>query len=78
MTLPNQNGLTLLELVIAITIMAVLSTYTALSIQEGTRRRGKVDKEIKSSTVIRDALRVIEADINKSFHFQDFPTDAQK
>ncbi|GEM_PF-976069 len=75
MSLRNSTGMTLLELMISIAILAVLSTYTAIAIQEGTRRRGKVDKEIAAGAVIRDALRVVEADINRAFNYQDFHTE---
>ncbi|MEZ4872283.1 MAG: prepilin-type N-terminal cleavage/methylation domain-containing protein [Bdellovibrionales bacterium] len=33
MVIKSQKGLTLLELIIAITIMAVLNTYAAMAIQ---------------------------------------------
>lgn len=67
----TQNGFTLLEVVIAITILAFISVFTANSIQTALRSKTKIEMQIDRSTLIRDALRVIGDDIRKSFRYED-------
>ncbi len=66
-----RSGFTLIEVVVAIAILAVLSIYTAQSIQRGIKSKAKIEKEIERTSVVRDALKVIERDINLAFNYRD-------
>lgn len=66
-----QSGFTLIELVVSIAILAVLSLYTAKSIQQAVRTKVKIEKEIERTSVVREALRVMERDINLAFNYRD-------
>jgi len=68
----NQAGFTLIEIVIAVVIMAGLSMLTAQAIRNSEMSRSKVTTELEQMAVVRDVLRVIERDINLAFHHRDF------
>lgn len=72
MRLIKAKGFTLLEVLIAMVILAFLSAFTAQSINNAIRAKAKVQKEIDKTMTLRDAMRVIERDINDAFNYQDF------
>lgn len=67
----SENGFTLLELVIAITLLAFLTVFTAQSIQKALQNKTKIQDEIDQLSSIRAALRVMENDIHKAFNHHD-------
>lgn len=67
----NSKGFTLLEVVIAVTILAVLSFYTAQSIQSAVRSKAKVQGDIERTSTLRDAARILEKDIQTAFNYRD-------
>ena len=67
----SEKGMTLLEITIATIILAIISVFTANSIQQALRSKVKVEKNIERITTVRDALRVMERDINLAFHYRD-------
>lgn len=69
---PQAKGFTLLEVLIAMVILAFLSAFTAQAINNAIRAKAKVQKELDKTMTLRDAMRVIERDINSAFHYQDF------
>lgn len=73
--LKSQSGLTLLEVVIATAILAILSIYTAESVQNAVKSKVKVEKEVDRVTGVRDVLRIMERDINMAFHYRDINID---
>lgn len=64
----RQRGFTLLEVVIAITLLAFISVYTAQTIQSAIKNRAKMKKDIAKASAVRDALAVISRDVEKAFH----------
>ncbi len=64
-------GFTLLEVVIAVAILAILSFYTAQSIQKAGQTKAKVQVDIERISGVRDALRILERDINAAFNYRD-------
>lgn len=70
----NSRGFTLLEIMIAITILAGLSILTSEAIRNGLTSREKYSREIKETSQVRDVLRVMERDINMAFHHRDIFT----
>lgn len=67
----RHSGFTLLEVVIAMMIMAFLSLFTVQSIQQALKTKAKVQKEIDKASTLRDALRIMERDINMAFNYRD-------
>lgn len=67
----NSRGFTLLEIIIAISILAFVSLFTAQSIQRALANRTKVQGEIERVSGVRDALKVMESDINRAFNHTD-------
>ena len=67
----KAKGFTLLEVVIAMMIMAFLSLFTVEAIQRALKTKGKVQKEIDKNSTLRDALRIMERDINMAFNYRD-------
>jgi prepilin-type N-terminal cleavage/methylation domain-containing protein len=65
------RGFTLIEIVIAMAILTFLSLFTAQSIERATRDKVKVQKQIDKNASVRDALRVMERDINLAFNWRD-------
>ncbi len=71
----NTRGFTLLEMMIAITILAVLTVLTSTSIRSGVQSRIKFQTIIEQDSQVREALKVIEKDISLAFHHRDTATD---
>lgn len=67
----KKQGFTLLELLIVLTIMATLMVYSSISIKQAVRSKIKIEGQINDFSQIRDALKIIERDINLAFHYID-------
>lgn len=68
----RSAGFTLLEVMIAMAILAFLTVFTAQAINNAIHAKAKVQKDLDKTMTLRDAMRVIERDINSAFHYQDF------
>ncbi len=66
-----RRGFTLMEVIIAMMIMTFLSLFTAESIRRALKSRSKIQNDIDKATTVRDALRVMERDINMAFNYRD-------
>lgn len=66
-----MRGFTLLEVIIAMGIMAFLSLFTVQSIQKALQTKTKVQADIDKQSTVRDALRIMERDINMAFNYRD-------
>lgn len=67
----NQRGFTLLEVVIAVAIMAVLSFYTAQSISSAVKSKAKVQTDIDRVSTLRAAMNVLKEDLHRAFNYRD-------
>ena len=68
----NQaRGFTLIEVIVAMLIMTFLSIFTVQSIQRALATKSKVQKDIDRNATLRDALRIMERDINMAFNYRD-------
>lgn len=67
----RQSGFTLLEVMVALAIMAVLSLLTTQAIRSGISNKNLVSSEIDREARLTDALRIMRADIASAFHYQD-------
>lgn len=73
-----QGGFTLVELMIAIAILATLSVLSATSIQQAIKSKAKIQGQIDDVSRMRDALRVMEKDINLAFHYRNIPQEIEE
>lgn len=73
-----KKGFTLIELLIAVTILGTLSVLTAQSIQQAIKSKIKLQEQIDEVSQARDALRIIEKDINLAFHYRDLQAEIKK
>lgn len=71
MTSSRASGFTLIEVIVAMAIMAFLSIFTVQSIQRALNTKSKVQKDIDRNATVRDALRIMERDINMAFNYRD-------
>ncbi|AGH95743.1 type II secretion system protein GspJ [Pseudobdellovibrio exovorus] len=70
--LRSQSGFTLLEVILAVTILASLSILTTQAISRALKSRTKIQAEVDDVSALRDAIRMIRTDINMAFHHRDF------
>lgn len=71
MKISHTRGFTLIEVIIAMMIMAFLSLFTVEAIQRALKSRTKIQADIDKTSTVRDALRVMERDINMAFNYRD-------
>jgi prepilin-type N-terminal cleavage/methylation domain-containing protein len=70
----NSSGFTLIELMVAMFILAGLSTLTGEAIKNAINSREKYNRQIRDIAQVRDALRVMDHDIELAFHHRDIFT----
>ncbi len=70
----NSHGFTLIEIMVSIFILSGLSILTAEAIRNGLNSREKYNRQIRDSAQVRDALRVMERDVQLAFHHRDIFT----
>ncbi len=71
MSIKKHSGFTLIEVMIAMAILAVLSILTAQTMRAGIQDRDTVSAEISRESKVADALRIIRNDINSAYHYRD-------
>lgn len=71
----SRRGFTLIELMITITILGALTVMTAQSISQAIKSKVKLQDQIDDVSRLRDAMRLIERDINLAFHYRDVEKD---
>lgn len=74
----RESGFTLIEILIAMTIMAFLTVMVSQSMRRSADFKSKVQKNIDQRSAINSAMRIIERDINLAFHYQDVHTEVMK
>lgn len=67
----NQKGLTLLELLIAISLMAILSITTTQMLRKSTVQTKKLTSGIDNINHLRAAMNIIKNDASKAVNFRD-------
>lgn len=71
----SQKGMTLLELMIALSILSTLMVFSATSIQQAITTKGKIQEQLDDMSRVRDSLRIIERDINLAYHYIDLEAE---
>lgn len=67
----KNSGFTLIEVLIAMTILAFLTVSVVQTIRRGVDFKKKIQSNIDERTTLSSAMRMIERDINLAFHYQD-------
>ena len=68
----SKAGFTLLEVILAITILSTLSLLSSQAISRALKARSKIQQEVDDVSTLRDSMRMIRTDINLAFHHRDF------
>src|SRR4051812_37867683 len=72
-----MKGFTLLEVLIALVILASLSALTATSIQRSLKMKTRIQGDIDRDSQLRNAYRLIERDLNSAFHYRNISQELQ-
>ena len=67
----RRRGFTLIEVVIAMMILSFLSLFTVQALRRAIETKQKMQKDIDKNSTVRDALRVMERDINMAYNYRD-------
>lgn len=76
-TASRRAGFTLIEVLLSVTILATLSMLAARAISQAVRAKIKIQDQIDDVSKMRDALRLIERDVNLAYHHRDFEKELQ-
>ena len=68
----SNSAFTLLEVILAITILSTMTLLSTQAITRALKARSKIQAEVDDVSSLRDSLRLIRADINMAFHHRDF------
>ncbi len=68
----SQNGFTLIETLLTVSILAVMSILAAQTIQRSMQAKVKLQDQIDDLSRVRDALRLMERDLGLAYHHRDF------
>lgn len=74
----ENSGFTLIEVLIVVAILATLTLLSGQSIQQALRSKVKIQKQIDEVSQVRDALKILERDINLAYHYRDFEMEMAK
>jgi prepilin-type N-terminal cleavage/methylation domain-containing protein len=67
----SSAGFTLIEVMITVGILAFMTILATQSITQALKSKTKIQDQIDDVSRMRDALRLIEGDINEAFHYRD-------
>lgn len=73
--LSSQQGFTLIEVLITVAILGTLTILSTQSIQQAIKSKVKIQEQIDDVSRMRDAVRLLDADINQAFHYRDIETE---
>lgn len=68
----SNFGFTLIEVILAITILSTLSILSTQAISRALKARTKIQAEVDDVSALRDSMRMIRTDLNMAFHHLDF------
>lgn len=70
--LVSKKGFTLLEVILAISILSTLTVLSTQTISRALKARTKIQAEVDDVSALRDSMRMIKTDINMAYHHRDF------
>jgi len=68
----RRKAFTLMEVIIAITILSTLSMLVATSLSRALKAKRKIQAEVEDVSALRDTLKVMRADIYQAYNHYDF------
>lgn len=74
----TNRGFTMIELMITITILGTLTVMTAQAISQAIRAKIKLQDQIDDVSRMRDAVRLLERDINLAYHYRDIEKELEQ
>lgn len=70
--LKDERGFSLMEIIIAITILATLAILIGTSTSRALKAKRKIQAEVTDASSLRDSMKIIRADINMAYNHYDF------
>lgn len=67
----NETGFTLIEVMITVMILSILTVMSSQTLQQAIKNKLKLQEQIDDVSRMRDALKLMERDINQAFHYRD-------
>ncbi len=71
----SEAGFTLIEIMVAMAILAGLSILIAQTLKTSFDSRAKIQADLNRESVVYDALRIMQNDIAGAFHYRDMMAD---
>ncbi|AZZ37130.1 general secretion pathway protein GspJ [Bdellovibrio sp. qaytius] len=68
----NKKAFTLIEVVLAISILATMSVLVAMSLGNALKARTKIQAELQDVSGLRDAIKIMRADLYQAYNHYDF------
>jgi len=68
----NQRGLSLLEVLIALTIFSTITVFSAQALRQALFNKSKIQNQLDEMSRVRDALSIIRKDLELCVHYLDF------
>ncbi len=68
----SRSGFSLLEVILAISILSTLSVLSTQAISRALKARTKIQAEVDDVSALRDSMRMIRSDLYLAFHHRDF------
>ena len=68
----EKKGFSLIEVILAITILSTLSVLIAASLSRALKAKRKIQAEVEDVSSLRDAIKVMRADIYQAYNHYDF------
>jgi len=74
----RNKGFTLIEVLIAITILAILMAFTSRSVSRSVKDKNRLQAEIDRDSQLTNAFRLIERDLSMAFHYRDINSEVEQ
>lgn len=71
-TLRSKKAFTLIEVILAISILATLSVLVATALGRALKARTKIQAEVQDVSGLRDAVKIMRADLYQAYNHYDF------
>ena len=68
----SASGFTLIEVILAITILSTLTVLTTQALSRALKAKVKIQNEVDDVSSLRDTMRMMRTDLNLAFHHRDF------
>ena len=68
----NKSGFSLIEVIFAITILGTMSALIATASSRALKAKRKIQLEVESVSALRDAIKIMRADIQLAYNHYDF------